>query len=70
MNGYLDRISEKYPPAAYQPRTVGLDDMSEKFENDKIEIMIVFNTSEISLDAKNDRITYWLSVNSLYLKEK
>lgn len=70
MKGYVDRISEKYPPAAYQPRTVGLRDMSERFVNDKIEILVVFNSTEISLDTKNDRITYWLSLNSMYLKEK
>lgn len=70
MKGYVDRISEKYPPAAYQPRTVGLGDMSERFVNDKIEILVVFNSTEISLDTKNDRITYWLSLNSMYLKEK
>lgn len=70
MQRYVDRISEKYPPAAYQPRTVGLEDMSERFENDKIEVLVVLNTAEISLDTKNDRITYWLSLNSMYLKEK
>ena len=70
MQSYVDRISEKYPPAAYQPRTVGLEDMSERFDSDKIEVLVVFNTAEINLDAKNDRITYWLSLNSIYLKEK
>jgi hypothetical protein len=70
MQSYVDRISEKYPPAAYQPRTVGLEDMSERFDSENIEVLVVFNTSEINLDAKNDRITYWLSLNSIYLKEK
>jgi len=70
MQSYVDRISEKYPPTAYQPRTVGLEDMSERFYSDNIEVLVVFNTAEINLDAKNDSITYWLSLNSIYLKEK
>lgn len=70
MKGYLDTVSEKYPPAQHQPRSVGLEDMSVRFENDKLDVLLVFSTTEINLDVKNDILNYWLSLNSLYFIEK
>ena len=71
MNGYIDRISDKYPPGSQTGQAeVGLDDMSYRLENNDIAVLVVFNNVEINVDPQADNIYYWLNVNTLYLKEK
>jgi hypothetical protein len=70
MEAYLEKISEKYPLTQHQPRATGLEDMSVRFETDKVDVLLVFSTTEINLDNKNDTLNYWLALNSLYFIEK
>lgn len=71
MNGYLDRISAKYPPGNQTGQAeADLDDMSYRLENNDIAVLIIFNNVEINVDPQADNIYYWLNLNTLYLKEK
>lgn len=70
MNDYIDMIAEKYPPGQNQSNTAALDDMCLKFETPEANVLLVFSNIEISLNAREDDISYWLNLNALYLGEE
>ncbi|MDD3169916.1 MAG: DUF4153 domain-containing protein, partial [Eubacteriales bacterium] len=71
MNGYVDRISDKYPPDSMaRPAEATFEDMSVRFENEEVAVLLVFNHVEINLDPQADKIHYWINLNTAYLKEK
>lgn len=71
MNGYIDRITAKYPPGR-QAGTgeASLDDMSFVLENEEVAVLLIFSNVDINVDTQNDRINYWLNLSMIYLKEK
>lgn len=71
MNDYVDRISALYPPDAMAGSTeASLEDMSVRFENDQVAVLLIFNHVEFNLDPQEDRISYWFDLNTVYVKEK
>lgn len=71
MNSYIDRVTDKYPPGNMgMPKEADFKDMSLTFENQEIAVLIVFNNIDINIDPQADRISYWLNLNMIYLKEK
>ena len=70
MSGYIDEISEKYPPGQTNPRNATFDDMSLVLKTKEADVLLVFSNIEISLDIQEDNINYWINLNTLYLKEK
>jgi len=43
--------------------------MSVVLESPQMTVLAVFNSVEFTMDPDNDTPEYWLSLNSLYLKE-
>lgn len=71
MNDYVDRITAKYPMGSQGGlKEAKLDDMSVKFENEEVSVLLVFSNIDITLDPRADKINYWLNLNMLYFKEK
>lgn len=70
MNAYIDRITEKYPPGNVESsQQASLEDMSIKYETPEVEVMLVFSDLSISLDTREDKISYWINPDALYMKE-
>ena len=70
MNEYMDRITEKYSLGQGDSISASLDDMSVKVETEDLNILIVFNNAEFTLDPESDKISYWVDLNAIYIKEK
>lgn len=71
MNEYIDQISAKYPPGSQAgQKEATLADMSFRLENQEVAVLLIFNNIEINVDPQADQIYYWLSPDTLYLKEK
>ncbi len=70
MNKYLDVISEKFPPGENIELQPTIEDMTYIIETEKVEVMLEFREIEISVDPREDRINYWIGLDSIYLKEK
>lgn len=70
LDAYIDQLMDRYPlnQAMYPKGTT--EDLSVTFENDKIAILLVFNTININVDPQNDNINYFLNLNAIYLREK
>jgi hypothetical protein len=69
MNLYVDRITEKFPPGESRGNTVTLEDMTYTIETTEITVLLVFNNIEINVDNQQDKINYWIHMNTLYMKE-
>ncbi|MBE0451657.1 MAG: DUF4153 domain-containing protein [Clostridia bacterium] len=69
MNTYIDRIAEKFPPGESREENVTLEDMTYLIETPEITVLLVFNNIEINSDNQNDKINYWINMNTLYMKE-
>lgn len=67
---YLDTILKKYPLGAGDTIEVPLADMSHTFSNDQVSGIIVFRSVNATLDVREDTMSYWFEVASVYLKEK
>jgi hypothetical protein len=70
MNEYLRKIENKYPPGEKMEQQPTIEDMTYIINTEKAEIMLEFREIEISVDPQEDRINYWLGLDSIYLKEK
>lgn len=70
MSNYLDTILKKYPLGAGDTIEVPLADMSHTFSNDQVSGIIVFRSVNATLDVREDTMSYWFEVASVYLKEK
>lgn len=70
MNEYIDRITEKYPLGQGESISASLEDMSVKIETSELNILIVFNYAEFTVDPESDKINYWVDLNAIYIKEK
>jgi hypothetical protein len=44
--------------------------MSLKLEAPEATVLLIFDNVEINVDTNQDITSYWLNLNSLYLKEK
>lgn len=69
MNDYLDRITGKYPPKPARNDVATLEDMTLQLRSTELDVLLVFNHVEISVDTINDVIRYGLNVDALYIKE-
>jgi len=69
-NEYLRKIEDKYPPGEKMEQQPTIEDMTYIINTEKAEIMLEFREIEISVDLQEDRINYWLGLDSIYLKEK
>ncbi|MDI9475522.1 MAG: hypothetical protein ACOX0L_00645 [Natronincolaceae bacterium] len=70
MNKYIDKVSEKYPPGKMNRSSVPIEDMSMKFETPELRGLLIFNSVDISLDPRLDKISYWINPGTLYIDEK
>jgi len=70
LNDYLGKIKEKYPPDKSMQQEASLEDMSLKIETPEITAFLVFRNVDINLDPSKDEITYWIYLDSIYIKEK
>lgn len=70
MNEYLRKIEDKYPPGEKMELQPTIEDMTYIINTEKAEIMLEFREIEISVDPQEDRINYWLGLDSIYLKEQ
>ena len=70
MNEYIDRITEKYPLGERSFNEAPFEDMSVRLESEEVEVLLVFGNIDISVNPREDRINYWLSLDAIYLKEK
>jgi len=68
LTDYMEAFQAKYP-AGEQAHEAGFQDMSVVLESPQMTVLAVFNSVEFTMDPDNDTPEYWLSLNSLYLKE-
>jgi hypothetical protein len=67
LSGYLHAIAAKYPQAgAYTPAP---EDMTVPLQCPEADFLLVFGNVQINVDASGDTVRYWVSLNSLYVKE-
>ena len=69
LKSYIGDISKKYPPAQAGNTEAPLEDMSLQFKTPEADVLIVFSNIEISVDATNDTVTYWLVLKDIYFRE-
>ena len=70
MNKYIDVISEKFPPdEKIDPQPI-IEDMIYNIETEEVKVMLEFREIEIRVDPLEDRINYWMRLDSIYVKEK
>ena len=69
-NHLIISILKKYPLGAGDTIEVPLADMSHTFSNDQVSGIIVFRSVNATLDVREDTMSYWFEVASVYLKEK
>jgi len=70
MNDYMDFIADKYPPGENIDKQPSIEDMTYIIETNQVEVMLEFREIEISVDPREDRINYWLGLDSIYIREK
>lgn len=70
MNDYIDGITSKYPPGGEGAHEVDIEDMSFILEAPEVTVMLVFDNIDINVNPREDIINYWMSLRSLYMKEK
>lgn len=72
FSDYLAQIADRYPPSRDSGKfgsQAQLDDLVYKLSAPEIDMMIVFSRVEIYVNA-GQPTTYFLSPNTIYLKEK
>jgi len=69
MNDYIDRITEKYPPKSGQNDIATREDMTLQLQSPELDVLLVFNHVEISVDTTNDVIRYGINIDGLYIRE-
>ena len=70
MNEYIDKVLEKHPLGKANRSSVSIEDMSMEFETPEIKGLLIFNSVDISLDYRSDKISYWINPDTLYINEK
>lgn len=70
MKNYIDGIISKYPLGQQVTKEGTIDDMSLKLETGEMNIMIVFENIEVSVDNQQDKTYYWLNIKAIYLNER
>ena len=69
MSDYMKTLSEKYPPRQEGNVEASLEDMSLTLETQDLDILLIFNNVQISVDTSNDVTSYYLDLKNMYLKE-
>lgn len=70
LNPYVDRITQKYPPGSIAgPKEVSLEDLTVEWETPELKVMLIFNSVDIVVNPREDKIYYSFDLNALYLKE-
>ena len=70
MKEFFDSVVEKYPLGQPEPVYAGAEDMSVKISTDKLHILIVVRNADVTLDPKQDILSYWLNLEAIYIAEK
>lgn len=71
LKAYFDRLSERYAlggPRNYNEGT--LEDLSYRFETPELDLLLVFNNVDFSVNIREDRLHYWANLDTLYVREK
>jgi hypothetical protein len=69
MGEYIKKLSEKYPPSQAGNVEATLEDMSLALKTSKLDILLVFNNIQISVDTSTNATSYYLDLKNMYLKE-
>jgi len=69
LQGYLQTLTDKFPPGEEKQRMETIEDMSLTIENEQLKVLLVFRFIDINVDVEEDRINYYLDVDKLYIKE-
>ncbi|SCZ81783.1 DUF4153 domain-containing protein [Acidaminobacter hydrogenoformans] len=70
MRGYFDRISESYDLGQRNYNEATFEEMSHKLESDEVEVLLVFENVDFSVNVKEDAMRYWINLDVLYMREK
>nr|HXK78364.1 DUF4153 domain-containing protein [Oscillospiraceae bacterium] len=70
LSGYIDRITEAFPPSVGGTAEATLADMSVQLESPEITVLLVFSDVSISVDTRLNAVSYWFDLSALYLNEK
>ena len=69
MDVFLDTIASKYPPDQNKTMSVDIEDMSIKLTCTELSVYIVIQNVDIYFTPKQDMISYWINLNSIYINE-
>lgn len=69
LNDYIDKISGKFPPGNQRNYSASSEDMRLRLVSENMEVLLVFRSINISLNVKEDYISYWFDLDALYIKE-
>ena len=70
MRAYFDRISASYDLGQRNNNEATLEEMSHKLETPEIEVLLVFNNIDFSVNVKEDQMHYWINLDMMYMREK
>ena len=70
MRRYFDRISETYDLGQRNYNEATFEEMSHKLESEEVEVLLVFENIDFSVNVKEDAMRYWINLDVMYMKEK